>query len=76
MLVWPRPYAIENEYEGVVLPLPPQGMLAKRALFVIPTIAMTSFPNAMPPIINILVVQEIVAMDRTHVVPNSYSAFG
>lgn len=69
-LAWLKPYAKENEYEGIVLlPFPPQGMLAKRVLFVIPTATMTSFPNAMPPIISMPVVQIIATMDRTHVVP-------
>jgi hypothetical protein len=67
-LAWLKPSPKENEYEGIVLlPFPPQGMLAKRVLFVIPTTTLTSFPNAMPPIISMSVVQRIVAMDRTHV---------
>jgi len=67
-LTWLKPFVKENEYEGIVLlPFPPQGMLAKRVLFVIPTATVTSFPNAMPPIINMPVVQRIATMDRTHV---------
>lgn len=69
-LTWLKPFVKENEYEGIVLlPFPPQGMLAKRVLFVIPTATVTSFPNAMPPIISMPVVQIIATMDRTHVVP-------